>query len=89
MARIISNFITFVLNMTKKSFGIMIYRIRSQALCIDNSPARDKIFTPVFHKVNPRGCFVIMIARRKKATNYNVYDYPATVLAKENVQIFV
>lgn len=30
-----------------------------------------------------------MIARRKKATNYNVYDYPATVLAKENVQIFV
>lgn len=73
----------------------MIYRIRSQALCISasqwcvNSPARDKIFTPVFHKVNPRGCFVIMIARRKKATNYNVYDYPATVLAKENVQIFV
>lgn len=50
---------------------------------------RDKIFTPVLYKVNPGGCFVIMIPRRKKPTNYNVYNYPATVLAKENVQIFV
>lgn len=59
----------------------------SQYSPVDFHPT-DKNFTPV-SEVNPGGCFVIMIPWCKKPTNYNAHNYPATVLAKENVQIFV